>query len=126
MQDSSNACNLNRDIGYTSWSLVCRDTDHKKTTCSELVVSMKPQFTDIQWKKSAKYVTVDERVIKNFDPILKAATDKYDVTNVTGIRNLSEIKVGSLYYSQSKIQYLTLHDLAVNRVEQKNFCLICV
>ena len=68
---------------------------------------MKPQFTDIQWKKSAKYVTVDERVIKNFDPILKEATDEYDVANVTGIQNLSEIKDGSLYDSQSNILYVT-------------------
>ena len=97
MQDSSNACNLNRDIGYTSWSLVCRDTDHKKTTCSVLLGSMKPQFSDIQWKKSAKYVTVDERVVKNFDPILKQATAEYDEKNVFGIKNLSEIKEGNLY-----------------------------
>ena len=107
MQDSSNACNLNRDIGFTSWSLVCRDTDHKKTTCSVLLDSMKPQFTDIQWKKSARYVTVDERVIRNFDPILKEATDKYDLENVTEIQNLSEIKDGSLYDSHT-VCYLHL------------------
>ena len=39
MQDSSNACNLNAYIGYTSWSLICRDTRHKKTTCSVLLNS---------------------------------------------------------------------------------------
>ena len=107
MQDSSNACNLNADIGYTSWSLICRDTDHKKTTCSVLLDSMKPQFTDIQWKKSARYVTVDERVVQNFDPILKEATDGYDLENVTEIENLSEIKDGSLYDSQSNVLYIT-------------------
>ena len=107
MQDSSNACNLNAYIGYTSWSLICRDTRHKKTTCSVLLNSMKPQFIDIQWKKSAKYVTVDARVIKNFDPILKEATDEYDVANVTGIQKLSEIKDGSLYDSHSNILYVT-------------------
>ena len=112
MQDSSNACNLNRDIGYTSWSLICRDTDHKKTTCSVLLDSMKSQFTGIQWKKSAKYVTVDERVIQNFDPILKAATDKYDGEIVNKIHNLPEIKDRTLYKYDSKsnilyVKYLT-------------------
>ena len=119
MQDSSNACNLNADIGYTSWSLICRDADHKKTTCSVLLDSMKPQFTVIQWKKSAKYVTVDERIVQNFDPILKEATYWFDAeylegatsnfgrAHVTTIQNLSEIKDGSLYDSQSNIQYLT-------------------
>ena len=116
MQDSSNACNSNADIGYTSWSLICRDADHKKTTCSVLLDSMKPQFTDIQWKKSAKYVTVDERIVQNFDPILNP-TDTFLFT-VNEIQNLSEIKDGSFYGS--------LNDLAVNRVRQKIFCLICV
>ena len=68
---------------------------------------MKPQFTNIQWKKSAKYVTVDERVVRNFDTILKEATDGYDLENVTDIQNLSEIKDGSLYDCQSNILYVT-------------------
>ena len=112
MQDSSNACNSNADIGYTSWSLICRDADHKKTTCSVLLDSMKPQFTDIQWKKSAKYVTVDERIVQNFDPISKESTNISSVSNrllfwkqynfvvqftVNAIQNLSEIKDGSFY-----------------------------
>ena len=127
MQDSSNACNSNADIGYTSWSLICRDADHKKTTCSDLVDTMKPQFTDIQWKKSAKYVTVDERIVQNFDPISKESTNISLVSNklfvwkqykfgveftVNEIQNFSEIKGGGFYDSQSNIQY-TLNDLAV-------------
>ena len=122
MQDSSNACNLNAYIGYISFSLVCRDADHKKTTCSDLVDTMRPQFTDIQWKKSAKYVTVDERIVQNFDPIMKEATNFSLVSNqllvwkqykfgveftVNEIQNLSEIKGGGFYDSQSNIQYLT-------------------
>ena len=108
MQDSSNACNLNAYIGYISLSLVCRDTDHKKTTCSDLVDTMKPQFTDIQWKKSAKYVTVDERIVQNFDPILIEATSTCEFGEIVNeIQNVSEIKDGSLYDSQSNIQYLT-------------------
>ena len=108
MQDSSNACNLNADIGYTSWSLICRDADHKKTTCSDLVDTMKPQFTDIRWKKSAKYVTVDERIVQHFDPIMHT-NYPYQFTweFVKEIQNLSEIKDGSLYDSQSNIQHLT-------------------
>ena len=115
MQDSSNACNSNADIGYTSWSLICRDADHKKTTCSVLLDSMKPQFTDIQWKKSARYVTVDERVMKNFDSILKEATDEFDLENVTGIQKLSEIKDGSLYESWTmtlSLTYCMLHTVS--------------
>ena len=107
MQDSSNACNSNADIGYTSWSLICRDADHKKTTCSDLVDTMKPQFTDIQWKKSAKYVTVDERIVQHFDPIMHPNYPYQFTLFVTEIQNLSEIKDGSLYDSQSNIQHLT-------------------
>ena len=119
MQDSSNACNLNAYIGYISFSLVCRDADHKKTTCSDLVDTMRPQFTDIQWKKSAKYVTVDERIVQNFDPISKESTNISLVSNklfvwkqykfgveftVNEIQNFSEIKGGGFYDSQSNIQ----------------------
>ena len=92
MQDSSNACNLNADIGYTSWSLICRDPNHKETTCSVLLNSMKPLFTDIRWKKSAKYVTVDERVISNFDPIIEETDEKYLFASVNDISKFSEIK----------------------------------
>ena len=113
MQDSLNACNLHRDIGYTSWSLICQDPDHKKTTCSVLFDSMKPQFTDIRWIKSAKYVTVDERMVKIFDPITKKATDERDEEIVTEIQNLSEIKDGSLYESQSYIHLTPQAQLSV-------------
>ena len=58
---------------------------------------MKPQFTDIQWKKSAKYVTAEKLETKNFDPIIKKATDEYDIEIVTEIQPLSEIKDGILY-----------------------------
>ena len=95
MQDSSNACNLNADIGYTSWSLICRDPNHKETTCSVLLNSMKPLFTDIRWKKSAKYVTVDERVISNFDPIIEKAEEYLFVAVNDDISKFSEIKDGS-------------------------------
>ena len=110
MQDSSNACNLNADVGYTSWSLVCHDTDHKKTTCSVLLKSMEPKFTDICWKKSAKYVTVDERVISNFDPIIEKAEEYLFVAVNDDISKFSEIKDGG----QNK------HPWAINVVTTKN------
>ena len=118
MQDSSNACNLNAYIGYISFSLVCRDTDHKKTTCFNLVDTMKPQFTDIQWKKSAKYVTVDERIVQNFNPILKEeATSKFGMKFVNEIQNITEIKDGNLYDSQSNIQSKTLAKILVQNFD---------
>ena len=86
-----------RDTGYTSWSLSCLNKHQRKTTCSILLDSMKPQFTDIQWKKSAKYVTAEKLETKNFDPIIKKATDEYDIEIVTEIQPLSEIKDGILY-----------------------------
>ena len=106
MQDPSNACNMNRDIGYTSWSLICRDADHRKTTCSILLDSMMSQFTDIRWKKSAKYVGNDELRINNFDPIIINALDGYELKTLTDIQNFTEIKDGFLQLSFIKIGIL--------------------
>ena len=96
MQDPSNACNMNRDIGYTSWSLICRDADHRTTTCSILLDSMMSQFTDIRWKKSAKYVGNDELRVSNFDPVIINALDGYELETLTEIQKFSEIKDGFL------------------------------
>ena len=102
---------MNGDVGYTSWSLICRDINQKLTTCSVLIDSMKSQYTDIQWTKSSIYVTVDELEILNFDSIIKEAfksrIPKYlhVKETVIDIQKLSEIKDGSLL--QSYLQRFT-------------------
>ena len=98
MQDFANTCNMDRDIGYTSWSLVCRGPDKKQTTCSVLIDSMTSQYTDIQWTKSAKYVTLVERKIRNIDPIINSSMWYSTVY----IHEFSEIKDGCLWPSRTK------------------------
>jgi len=108
---------MNGDVGYTSWSLICRDIDQKPTTCSVLIDSMKSQYTGIRWTKSSIYVTVDELEMPNFDPIIKevftyrmyqnfplnyTVKKEYKETLID-IQKLSEIKDGSLL--QSYLQF---------------------
>ena len=91
-QDSSSACNMNRDIGYSSWSLSCQNKHNKKTTCSVLIESVKNQYIDVKWTPAAKYISVDELKVRNHNPIIKETVNNNAFEAMTEIQQFSEIK----------------------------------
>ena len=85
---------MDRDTGYTSWSLSCRNKHNTKTTCSVLIESVKDRYADIKWKFGAKYVYVDELEIKKHESIITQTVDNNVFEVMTEIQNFSEIKDG--------------------------------
>ena len=85
---------MNRDTGYTSWSLSCRNKHNTKTTCSVLIESVKDRYADIKWKFGARYVSVDDLEIKNHDSIITQTVDHNAFEVMTEIQIFSEIKDG--------------------------------
>ena len=95
-QDSSNACNMIRDTGYTSWSLSCQNKHDLKTSCSTLIASVQDKDVDVRWTNAAKYVPINELKIQNYAPIIKETVDENAFEAMTEIQNFSEIKEGVL------------------------------
>ena len=87
---------MNRDTGYTSWSLSCRNTDLKKITCSVLIDSVKNQYSNVQWKSAAKYVTVDDLEIRNHNAISRTTLVNGITDAINDIQKFSEIKGSAL------------------------------
>ena len=95
-QDSTNACNMIRDTGYTSWSLSCQNKHDLKTSCSTLIASVQDKDVDVRWTNAAKYVPINELKIQNYAPIIKETVDENAFEAMTEIQNFSEIKEGVL------------------------------
>ena len=86
---------MDRDIGYMSWSLSCRNKHNQKTTCSTLIETVKDQYANIKWTLAAKYVPVDELIIRNHTQSIKETVNNNAFQALTEIHKFSEIKDGA-------------------------------
>ena len=87
---------MNRNVGYTSWSLSCRNTKHMKKTCSVLIDSVKDKYTDVQWKAAAKYVNVEDLKIRNHNTISRTTFIDGITEAMNDMQKFSEIKESAL------------------------------
>ena len=102
-QDSTNACNMIRDTGYTSWSLSCQNKHDLKTSCSTLIASVQDKSDDVRWTYAAKYVPINELKIKNHAPIIKETVRYNAFEAMTQIQKFSEIKDGVLRLLETRL-----------------------